>query len=132
MSGAPEHELHALCQGCGMCCDGSLFGRVGLERGEVPAARRHGLRVVERGGSFLQPCPAFSPGGCGIYAERPHACRAFRCALLEEHRREGGPLEARLAVVARMRDLLSRVDAGLTDAEFDELERRANRDFARA
>lgn len=140
---AREAELGALCRACGACCDGSIFQRVSLEPGEVSLARRHGLRVVERGGAFEQPCPAFrgSVEGCGIYAERPRACHRFRCRLYERHRREGGPLEERLAVVARMRELGERLESsGFDPAELpealkddlDELTEILVRDFARA
>src|SRR5215472_16937799 len=105
-------DLERLCQSCGLCCDGSLFGRVGLAPGEVEGARRRGLRVVPSGGSLEQPCAALEASAsgrrrtCSIYDERPQSCRAFACRLYERHRLEGGPLEERLAVVRRVRELL--------------------------
>lgn len=143
MASRIDDELGALCRACGMCCDGSLFGRVGLQPGEVPIARRHGLRVLERGGAFEQPCPAFdgSGAGCTIYAERPQACRVFRCKLFERHRTEGGALEERIAAVARVRELVALLEAStLTPEElegelrdaYDEVAERLERDFARA
>jgi Fe-S-cluster containining protein len=129
-SGVSE-DLEILCQSCGMCCDGSLFGRVVLEREEVEMARRVRLRVVGNGMSFEQPCSALAPReasssgqsglrACGLYADRPLSCRRFVCRLYDRHRREGGPLAPRLDAVRRVRELVADLEArGLTPADFD-------------
>jgi len=75
----------SLCVGCGMCCDGTLFGHVALaddEHGDAEAAGLALVRVDERLG-FLQPCPCFAEGACTIYARRPAPCRRYRCATLQ-------------------------------------------------
>jgi uncharacterized protein len=109
-----DTDLARLCQSCGLCCDGSLFGRVSLQPGEAEPARKMHLRVLESGKAFDQPCPALEAGDgcqCSIYAERPLACRNFACRLYDRHRREGGPLEPRLASVRRVRELLAYLEA---------------------
>jgi hypothetical protein len=73
---------------------------------------------------------------CSIYRDRPRACRRFVCRLHERHRREGGPIEARLVAVRRVRELISDLEASrLTAADFGgECERmmsEALEDFAR-
>jgi hypothetical protein len=113
------HELETLCRSCGLCCDGSLFGRVTLQADEVH------LPVLE------QPCAAHSSSACSIYAERPRACRAFTCRLYERHRREGGPLETRLEAVRRVRALLRIVETTADEAAIADLTRRMETDFAR-
>jgi len=130
-------ELRRLCLSCGLCCDGSLFGRVPLEAREIEPARKARLRLVD--GGFEQPCEALVTVGaragarrsCRVYRDRPAACSRFVCRLYDRHRREGGPLEPRLAAVRRARELLAAVSArdpvGL--AEVSEL---LERDFARA
>lgn len=75
----------SLCTQCGLCCDGTLFGRVELlPADDLDGLKDHGFRIVARSKPrFLQPCPAL--GGdctCRIYAQRPQQCRAFDCALL--------------------------------------------------
>jgi Fe-S-cluster containining protein len=127
---AREAELALLCRSCGLCCDGSLFGRVDLEAMEVEPAKRRGLRILTNGNGFEQPCAAHAQTGCAIYEERPLSCRRFTCRLYERHRREGGPIEKRLAAVRRVRALL----AGLapSGAVPPELTSRLEEDFARS
>jgi hypothetical protein len=135
-----EADLATLCRSCGLCCDGSLFGCVPLEPEEVLGARRVHLQVLPRGNAFEQPCSALATLGaertCSIYEGRPRACRAFTCRLYERHRRDGGPLEARLESVRRVRALLGLLET-TTDEEarrgaVAELMRRMEEDFARA
>jgi hypothetical protein len=124
---AAEGDLAILCQSCGLCCDGSLFGRVDLAPEEVEPARRRGLRVFHDARGFEQPCAALASAGpgpgyrrCSIYDERPRACRRFVCRLYDRHRREGGPVEGRLRVVRRLRSLVRDLEAsGLSPADFD-------------
>jgi Fe-S-cluster containining protein len=124
---AARGELEVLCQSCGLCCDGSLFGRVDLEPEEIEPARRHRLRVLPGARGFEQPCAALARRGpelgrrcCSIYEERPLACRRFACRLYERHLREGGPIEERLRVVRRVRDLAASLEAsGLVPSDFE-------------
>ena len=133
-------DLETLCRSCGLCCDGSLFGRVTLEPDEVAGARKNRLRVIPRGTAFEQPCSALEGSEpdrtCAIYEERPRACHAFTCRLYDRHRREGGALEVRLAAVRRARVLLrlleTTTDEGERRAAIEELTRRMEADFARA
>jgi Fe-S-cluster containining protein len=136
-----HRDLETLCQSCGLCCDGSLFGRVDLEPAEVLRARRNHLHVIGSGKAFEQPCAALraiAAGAderrtCSIYGERPLACRRFTCRLHDRHRREGGPLEPRLAAVRRVRELLAGLEASRRDPGIVvELKRRLEEDFARA
>jgi len=137
-----DDDLAMLCQSCGLCCDGSLFGRVGLEPEEVEPARKMRLRVLDGGKGFEQACSALAPLEgergrriCSIYPARPRACCRFVCRLYERHRREGGPIEQRLVAVRRGRELVAYLEAsGMTAADFagegEMME--ALEDFARA
>src|SRR4051794_40492279 len=135
-----DGELEALCRSCGLCCDGSLFGRVTLEAEEVRGARALHLHVLERGNAFEQPCSALSTlddrCACSIYEGRPRACRAFTCRLYDRHRREGGPLEERLEAVRAVRALLQSLATTRDDearrSAIAELSERTEEDFARA
>ena len=154
-----DDDLAILCRSCGLCCDGSLFGRAGLLPHEVEPARRNRLRVLGSGKCFEQPCSALvrtldandEHRVCAIYDERPLSCRSFACRLYERHRTEGGPVEPRLAAVRRVRQLVADLESeGLTPGDLDdadssrsrasvqareafaELTRRLEEDFARA
>lgn len=135
-----DGELEVLCRSCGLCCDGRLFGCVPLAPDEVERGRKNRLLVLPRGNAFEQSCSALSREGescaCSIYADRPRACRAFACRLHDRHRREGGPLEARLDAVRRVQALLRLLDAPSNDearrAATAELIERMEESFARA
>ena len=112
----------SVCESCGLCCDGSLFGRVPLAPGEqVPEQK---LRVVtnEKGGRYVpQRCAALEGTLCQVYEQRPHACRRYEC-LLYGAIREGEVSESEaLHVVKRAQQLVvaARVDSSET-AERDD------------
>ncbi len=135
-----EADLETLCRSCGLCCDGSLFGRVPLAPAELPGAKKRRLHVLGGGRAFEQPCAALSTLGtqcaCSIYPDRPGACRAFTCRLYERLRRDGGSLAERLESVRQVRELLALV-ATTTDeparrSAIAELTARMQHDFARA
>ena len=108
--------LSALCQRCGLCCDGNLFSHVPLQRAEVAAARQSGLDVVELAGgapALRQGCPALKGRQCSVYAERPEGCRRYGCRLYGALERREISLEEAVAVVEQAHGLLSAVEAGL-------------------
>lgn len=116
-----ESELARLCQSCGMCCDGTLFQRALLKPEEVEGAKRLGLRVIQNKG-FEQPCTKLESRSCTVYEHRPSVCRSFSCRLYARHRDEAGPLEPRLARVARVRELRATLDRlGLERTEEGEI-----------
>jgi len=124
LSESRDLELTALCQSCGLCCDGSLFGRVRLESSDVDLARRHHLLVVANGKSFEEPCTALvkrdTHRHCLIYAERPESCRRFVCELYARHVREPASLDERMGLVRRAKALLAFLEnAGLPFGEHD-------------
>jgi len=69
---------------CGLCCDGTLFHRVALRPEEDAAAfASRGIQIsTTMPPAFKQRCTVYRNRSCSIYADRPHACRQFRCALL--------------------------------------------------
>ena len=80
-----------LCLACGLCCDGTLFDLVKLERGDdagklkalgLPVSLSRSKQPVAR---FPQPCSAMCEDRtCRLYAERPWQCRTFECRLLKD------------------------------------------------
>ena len=75
-----------LCTQCGLCCDGTLLDDAELS-GPAEADRLEllGLEVEEDDAPVISfPCAALDGTRCGIYPHRPHTCRTFECALLQE------------------------------------------------
>src|SRR4051812_13416165 len=78
----------SICVGCGLCCDGSIFGFVPLHAEDDEATlRERGLTIVDRDGErgFVQRCVASCDGACTVYEDRPSVCRSYRCKLLKAH-----------------------------------------------
>lgn len=80
-----------LCLACGLCCDGTLFDLVKLERSDdagklkalgLPVSLSRGKTPVAR---FPQPCSALCEDRtCRVYAARPRQCRTFECLLFKD------------------------------------------------
>jgi Fe-S-cluster containining protein len=81
----PQQSNSSLCLSCGLCCDGTLFGTTPVApHDDFPALEAARIAVSIDGGErrFEQPCPAHDGRACGIYANRPAACRTYQCDLL--------------------------------------------------
>lgn len=99
-----------LCLSCGLCCDGSLFWAVPVERGEnVPVP-------LDAEGRLRQPCARFN-GACTIYADRPSACRSFDCRVLQTVQAGRRDEAWARAQIADMRRVLAALDAALPGRE---------------
>lgn len=72
----------ALCQPCGQCCDGTLFGYATLLEHEDPSETVRAM-LTPNTRTFPQPCQHFDKQ-CTIYADRPGVCRKFRCGVLRK------------------------------------------------
>ena len=108
----PPSSTGSLCTQCGLCCDGTLFGRVELLLADdADGLKAQGFRIVA--GSkprFAQPCPALSQDcTCRIYAQRPQQCRAFDCALLLRVQSGEIGVEAAERLIRRTRKQSARV-----------------------
>jgi uncharacterized protein len=101
----------SLCLSCGLCCDGTLYGGVGLEGEDQARLARRSLPVVpsHTGVSLRQPCAAHIEGACSIYEDRPGACARYRCALLKQVDAGEVSTSAALALVRETRTLVARV-----------------------
>jgi uncharacterized protein len=95
-----------LCQACGFCCDGTLFGGLLLSDDEArEVARVHLPLFQDEGREALRlPCPAHV-GTCTIYEERPSTCRSYHCQLVNRLEQGDIDLESALLRVARLRGL---------------------------
>jgi Putative zinc- or iron-chelating domain len=81
----------ALCLSCGLCCDGTLFGRVFLRAADVLVPLQAGGIEIQANDTkqyFEQPCTAYRQGCCQVYTGRPATCRTYRCELLKKYESE--------------------------------------------
>jgi Fe-S-cluster containining protein len=119
MSAPPtNHGDPSLCVGCGMCCDGTLYGRARVSPGEEPRVAGAGLELVEGADRtyFRLPCHFFGCGRCTIYEDRFDVCRTFTCALYRrQEAREITPEKAR-SIVDQALALRSKVTAAFPEA----------------
>lgn len=77
-------SLSALCQQCGLCCDGTLFARVPVTPSEAERLGILGIRTGTReDGSPVLPqrCGALKGRCCTAYEARPQTCRHYVCQL---------------------------------------------------
>jgi hypothetical protein len=111
MTSKPKIDGSELCVGCGMCCDGTLYGRARTVVDEHHRIVKAGMEIVSDGEKtyFRLPCAFESCGQCTIYETRFEVCRSFTCALLR--RLEQGEISQEQAkgIVARAIDLRAAV-----------------------
>lgn len=104
----PTSTQMTLCLACGLCCNGALNQYTKVLAGEVESLQRLGLTISpDQGGfAFPQPCACLqSDNRCAIYAQRPHACRAYECKLYKKHTAGLIPLEEALATAQKAHTL---------------------------
>jgi hypothetical protein len=126
-------EAQDLCLACGLCCDGTLFGQTNLSpQNDTAALSARGVGFVSDPAkpALKQPCVAYINCACSIYADRPRACRQFRCALLRQLKENKISQDEALDVVRKaltLRDDVKRqMRAVFTEdhCNFDEFSRR--------
>ena len=99
-------EAEDLCMSYGLCCDGSLFWSVPVEPGEDAPVD------LDEEGRLCQPCTRFQ-GTCTIYADRPKACRAFDCGVLQRTEAGHHDRASAKAKIAEMRRLVTILSGAL-------------------
>jgi len=106
-----------LCQQCGLCCNGTLFGFVRLSDEDVMHIETHISDIViqDRNRSFKQPCRYYQEKSCAVYSSwRPSACSTFECNLLIRYRQKkisfaeaANAIEEAVGRVEHLRNVLS-------------------------
>ncbi|NNF00874.1 MAG: YkgJ family cysteine cluster protein [Pyrinomonadaceae bacterium] len=81
-------KTQSLCLTCGICCDGTLLGKVKLRDGDPQQPLKAvGIQIETKDtkSSFRLGCAGYRGNSCQIYADRPESCRSFRCELLKKY-----------------------------------------------
>jgi len=104
-----------LCLACGLCCDGTLFDGVQLEKSDsAQRLQSLGLPVVVFRGKdpisrFSQPCAALCRDRkCQVYADRPKQCRIFECGVYKQAQAGTIDADTALRLVKKTRRLADR------------------------
>ncbi|MGV3620738.1 MAG: YkgJ family cysteine cluster protein [Archangium sp.] len=109
-------QLEALCQACGLCCDGTLFTRVPLTPTEVVPVVKLNVLTNATGGRYVpQRCAALEGTVCGAYSERPLACRRYECLLFGALREGEVSLDEAVDIVAQAQALAASKDPKLDE-----------------
>ena len=103
----------ALCVGCGICCNGTLYDRIAVTPEEQGRLSGLGFSFVqhEQETVFELPCHKESCGSCTIYEARPAICSRFRCGLLQAYQAGAISLDAAKSKQDEARELIAAVAA---------------------
>ncbi|MEB3332572.1 MAG: YkgJ family cysteine cluster protein [Synechococcaceae cyanobacterium] len=74
-----------LCTSCSMCCDGTLFTRIGVSQQEKELLDEKGAFYSKKNGEIRMQlgCGYLADDGrCECYDHRPELCRGYACDLL--------------------------------------------------
>ena len=83
------NESQTLCTSCGLCCDGSLFGRARINKNESLITDYIFTLEQDDPQGFRLPCSYLREKCCTIYEERPYKiCKSFKCKLLKAYQTE--------------------------------------------
>ena len=81
MSSGTDQEIDPaskLCLECGLCCDGSIFSHVELNKHDCDKLDIE----FEEGKRLTFPCEHLHRKRCTIYQKRPTVCASYRCKTL--------------------------------------------------
>ena len=128
---APATQM--LCRSCGLCCDGTLFGKVPLSAADSQLPLQAAGIEIQRAETetfFKLPCAAYQNKCCQVYRDRPASCRNYRCLLLKNY--ESGAVswaEAQqkitraVALIAALNGSVQRADPAMMRASLFDLSR---------
>ncbi len=116
-SEADESEVsssQSLCLICGLCCDGTFLSGVPLKPDdEITPLKAVGINFVyENDVTVLkQPCAAHKNCTCAVYANRPQACRVYKCKLLKRFERDDISQQSALEIINKVKSLKNEMNA---------------------
>jgi hypothetical protein len=99
-------EEQEICISCGICCDGTLYGKANLypgEKGNLPEKIEERYFTIDKAEYFKLPCSYFS-GKCTIYnLKKALVCSGFKCKLLVNFTKEKIPKVDALKIIANVK-----------------------------
>ena len=115
MATEQHNDGSALCQTCGLCCQGALHRWLVLGSEEIALAETWPVELVTDGEriGFQLPCGCLKGLRCSVYDNRPQACVKYRCQLLQRLRQNEISQTAALERVAQARRLFEELESRL-------------------
>jgi uncharacterized protein len=98
----------SLCLTCGLCCDGTLFWGLPLKPDDdvIPLKAVDINIVSDNDLTVLKlPCAAHKNCTCTVYANRPQACRTFKCKLLKSFERDDISQRSAVEIINKIKSL---------------------------
>ncbi len=101
----------ALCQSCGLCCQGQLYNWVPLLPEEVERVKTWPVEMMTHKGvdGFKQPCGCLQEMSCSVYTQRPQTCAKYSCKLLKSLRQNEISQVVAMERVAQARELFGKL-----------------------
>ena len=104
-----------ICIECNICCDGTLFSRVGVSPEEQEKLKEKGRFYTKSNGELRMwlGCMYLGKDGCcECYDDRPEICRSYRCDLLKAVQAGHTTSEEARSIIREAKDLRAKaVDA---------------------
>ena len=101
----------ALCLACGICCEGVLHNHALAAHEELERIEQLGISLYEKRDypAFALPCPCHVDGRCTVYNQRPRACGAYTCSLLQAAQEGTRSFSEAHRIVEQMREVMGRI-----------------------
>lgn len=118
---APE-----LCNVCGHCCNGVLYGEVPVESQEVEPLVQLGLTIRGKGPphAFAQPCACHRDSRRTIYENRPQTCATYTRRVLKRYLAADTTLSESVAAVERVNAIVARLRTKVPGGALEDVGRR--------
>lgn len=109
--GEAVDDATALCLACGICCEGVLHNHAHAVPEELERIEHLGISLFEKRDypAFALPCPCHLDRRCTVYDQRPRACGAYKCSLLQEAQRGARPFGEAHRIVDQVREVMGRI-----------------------
>ena len=104
----------SLCLTCGLCCDGTLFWGLPLKPDDdVTPLKAIDINIVSDNDLTILklPCAAHKNCTCTVYANRPQACRTYKCKLLKRLERDDTSWQSALEIINKVKSLKNEMNA---------------------
>lgn len=104
-------DTTTLCLACGICCEGVLHNHATADAEELKRIEGLGVSLYEKQDypAFALPCPCHVDRCCTVYDQRPAACEAYKCSLLQAAQEGKRSFSEAHRIVEQAREVMGRI-----------------------